>query len=250
MAYKGDSVGDGGLNVLKKAQALHVDAVSSFRECHNLCVSSKLFSHDTMKQVDQCAYDFRQLSLSTVTVSEKVSGWMSQTINFFKYINSEANPKQKYIEIARKAKDIAKGFKVIAAWGRGVSAKLHKMQGCLNDEVDEFQKEFEAAEREAEYAEQRKREKYQRAARIRADAQASERKWKTALAATWWNPIGLAVTGIGSAVSSSNTSEAVSLEQDAKEEYDRASERLRKRTREYNLAKVYMMGVPLHSYRK
>ena len=192
MACGGDSRGDGDLNILKKVQALHVDAVSSFQECHNLCVSSKLFSHDTMKQVDQCAYDFRQLSLSSITVSEKVSGWMSQTITFFRYINSEANPKQKYIEISRQAKDIAKGFKVIAAWGRGagVCEKLHEMQGCLKEEVDEFQQEFEAAEREAEYAEERKKEKYRQAERIRADAEATERKWKIALAATWWNPIG------------------------------------------------------------
>ena len=238
MACKGDSRGDGDLNILKKVQALHADAVSSFRECHNLCVSSKLFSRDTIKLVDQCAYNFRLLSLSTVTVSEKVSGWMRQTITFFKYINSEASPKQKYIEIAKKAKDIAKCFKVIAAWGRVVSGKLHEAQDCLKEEVDEFQQEFEAAEQEAKYAEERKKEKYRKAARIRAHAEATERAWKAALEETEWSPIGGAIAGIGTAVISNNTSEAVSLEQDAKEEYDRASKRLRKRTREYNKAKV------------
>lgn len=234
MAYKGDS----DLDILKKAQALHVNAVTSFRECHDLCVSSNLFSHDTITQVDQCASDFRMLSLNTVTVSERVSGWMSGAITFFKYINNETNLEQKYTKLGRQAKDLAKGFKVIAAWGRDVSGKLHEMQRCLMEEVDEFQQNFLAAKREAELAEERKRNNYQKAAEIRAEAEAEEGRWKTALAATWWNPIGLVVTGIGSAVSSSKTSEALSLERGAEEEHDRAVDRLRKKTREYEKAKV------------
>lgn len=238
MACKADS----DLHIMKKVQALHINAVSSFRECHHLCVSSNLFSQNTIMQVDQCALDFRQLSLSTVSVSERVSGWISRIITFFRYIYDETNREQKYIQFGGQAKDLARAFKVIAAWGRDVCGRLHETQGCLEREVDRFQLEFLAAKKDAEYAEIAKLEEYAEAVEIRADAEAAERRWKRT---NWWNPIGL----VGNAAFTSNTAKAVSLEREAEQEHDKAVETLVKKTYEYYKAKVSMIyNVALHAY--
>ena len=59
-----------GLELIWQSHALYADILYSFKECHDLCMNSKLFADDIILQVDQCAVDFRQLSLDTVTVAK------------------------------------------------------------------------------------------------------------------------------------------------------------------------------------
>jgi len=70
-----------------------------------------------------------------------------------------------------------------------------------SQDAKKIKERYKQAKDDAEDKEEKKYEKLRKAAKIREDAEAEEGRWNIALAATWWNPIALAVTGIGSAVS-------------------------------------------------
>ena len=66
-----------GLDLTWESRSLYAEILFCFRECHDICVQSKLFSDETILAVDQCGVDFRQLSLDTVSVAKRVSNqWL------------------------------------------------------------------------------------------------------------------------------------------------------------------------------
>lgn len=192
-----------GLDLIWESRALYADILFCFRECHDLCVSSQLFTKDIILKVDQCAVDFRQLSLDTVTVAKRVSNqWLDSAIVFFENIDDVDDPREMLKLLGDQAEELARCFKIIAAWARDLGTRFHEAQDCTTKEVEEFAKVFEAAVKRAEETKAQLTEQHATAAKLLREAQESEDKWKTAQTWLAWNPIGLAVTGIGSSVAS------------------------------------------------
>ena len=223
------------LNELMKS---HTSMLRSFQDCHDLCVQSGLFSDDAIDQIDSCAGDFKQLSQGTVVVVKRIARWLDSMVNFFQNIDGENDPAVSLKRFGGQAKELARCFRVIAQWGRDVSGSFYAMQATTQTEAKRIKRQYREAEEYAEEVEERKEDKLRRARRIRDDARAEEGRWNTALAATWWNPIGLVVTGIGSAVSHSSTAEAEKLEREAADEYRQATRRLEQKRRENDKAQV------------
>lgn len=228
--------------VWESVQCLHSEILSCFRECHDLCVSSGLFSNDLVLQVDQSAVDFRQLSLDTVTVVRRVSGQLLEAaITFFRNFGCDgAYNSAEMLRLRTQAREVATGFKAIAAWSRDLSGRFHGVQKATNEEAKEFKRRCQIAQENADRDTDRKKESYDRAATLREEAEEEEEKWRDANRALFWVPIANIVTGIGTSVSASKTAEAERLEQGAEEKLRISMRELKMRTLENEKAKVYL----------
>lgn len=228
-----------GLDLIWESRALYAEILFAFRECHDLCVSSKLFSDDITLQVDQCAVDFRQMSLDTVTVAKRVSNqWLDTAITFFENIDDVDDPKEMLILLGSQAKELAQCFKVIAAWARDLAGRFHKAQDGTIQEAKEFKEKFEAALQRAEDVEKQVKEEVAKARKAREQAQETESKWNICRIALSWNPIGLAVTSIGSSIAGSATAEANKIEEEAKDRLSEAQRNIEKKSSDNEKAKV------------
>ena len=224
------------LNELMKS---HASVLCSFQECHDLCVKSGLFKDNAIDKIDACAIEFQHLSQNTVVVVKRISRWLDEMVEFFKNIDRESDPARSLKKFGKQAKELARCFKVVAQWGREVSGSFYEMQGITREEAKRIKRKYQEAEEYAEEVEERKDRKLRRARRIREEKSETEEKWDTALAFTWWNPIGLAVSGIGKAVSHTSTVEAEKLEEEAEDEHHRAASELARRQSENQKAQVY-----------
>ena len=140
-----------GLDLIWESRSLYAEILFSFRECHDVCVSSKLFGNDIILQIDQCAVDFRQLSFDTVTIAKRVSNqWLDSAIAFFENIDDVDDPKEMLQLLGSQARELAQCFKLIAAWARNLAARFHAAQDDTIREAKEFKQAFEAAQRQAE----------------------------------------------------------------------------------------------------
>ena len=239
MAVQKKSEVTNGLDLIWESRALYADILYCFRECHDLCVSSGLFSNDIILKVDQCAVDFRQMSLDTVTVAKRVSNqWLDTAIAFFENIDDVDDPKEMLILLGNQARELARCFKIIAAWARDLGGRFHQAQDGTIKEAEEFKKRFEAAKKSAEEVEKQAKAQLEKARKHREEAQSTEDKWKTSRIALAWNPIGLAVTSIGCSVAESRRAEASKLEQKANDELRKAQDDLQKKASEKEKAEV------------
>ena len=228
-----------GLDLIWESRALYADILFCFRECHDLCVSSELFTKEIILQVDQCAVDFRQLSLDTVTVAKRVSNqWLDTAIAFFENIDDVDDPKEMLVLLGNQARELARCFKIIAAWARDLGGRFHEAQGGTIKEVEEFKKAFAAAEQRAEEVRKQMAEQHTKAAKLRREAQETEDKWKTAQVAVSWIPIGAIVTGIGAGIAEKKTAEASRIEREASEKLRQSEEELRTKQSQNEKAKV------------
>lgn len=215
----------------------------SLDECHDLCVRSQLFSSGTIQKVNSCAVGFKELSTGTIAVVRKISPWCGEIVTFFRNIDGSGNPVATLKQYGRQAKELAECFRLIAKWGRMLSGNFHAMKDYTSQDAKKIKERYKQAKDDAEDKEEKKYEKLRKAAKIREDAEAEEGRWKIALAATWWNPIALAVTGIGSAVSHSSTVDAEKLESEARSEHSRAIRNLEAKTDDYEKAKVSLFYI-------
>ena len=125
-----------GLDLIWESRALYADILFSFRECHDLCVSSGLFTKEIILQVDQCAVDFRQLSLDTVTVAKRVSNqWLGSATTFFENIDYVDKPEKMLKLLGNQPRELARCFKVIAAWARDLGGRFYEAQGGIIKEA-------------------------------------------------------------------------------------------------------------------
>ena len=228
-----------GLEYLWASRAHYADILFCFRECHDLCVKSGLFKKETILAIDQCAVDFRQLSLDTVTVAKRVSTqWLDVAIVFFGNIDDVDDPAEMLKLLGSQAKELAKCFKAIAAWARNLCGRLHQAQDGTIQEAEEFKRKFEEAEQRAEELRKDMNENLEKAAKIRRGAKETEDKWRTSQVWLSWNPIGLAVTGIGTAVAEKATAKARELEDKAREKLRDSEAELKQRKDQNDKAKV------------
>ena len=135
-----------GLELIWKSREIFADILSNFRECHDLCVSSKLFDDDAIFKVDQCAVDFRQLSLDSVSIAKRVSNqWLDTALVTFENFKDLENPQDMLELLGKQARELSYCFKVIAAWARDLGERLHQAQDGTIREAEEFKKVFEMA---------------------------------------------------------------------------------------------------------
>ena len=235
-----------GLEYIWESRAIYADILFSFRQCHDLCVQSKLFKDETILQIDQCGVDFRQLSLDTVTVAKRVSTqWLDVAIDFFGNID-EVNDPEERAEMLKllggQARELAKCFKTIAAWARDLCGRLHKAQDGTIKEAEEFKRRFQAAQERAEKTKREVQASLDKAAKLRKGTQETEDRWKTARVALSWNPLGLLVTSSGTSIAESKTAEARELEEKAHEELSKAAAELEQCKDQNEKAKVSFMN--------
>ena len=224
-----------GLDLIWKSRVLHAEILLCFRECHDVCIQSKLFTNDIILQIDQCAVDFRQLSFDTVTIAKRVSNqWLDGAITFFENIDDVDDPKEMLQLLGSQARG-NECFKLIAAWAKNLALRFHEAQGGTIKEVEEFRMQFEAAVQRAESVRKQAEEKLSKA---RQAAQDSEDSWKTASVALSWMPVSFLVTGPGMAIAEKKTAEATQL---ANEELRKSEHEFGKRKSQNEKAKVLII---------
>ena len=143
--------GKTGLDLIWESRLVFAEIFLCFRECHDLCEESGFFDHDAIVKVDECAVDFRRLSLDSVSVAKRVSDqWLDTALITFENIQDIENPKAMFELLGDQAKELSRCFKVIASWARDLAARFHAAQNCLMKEADEFKRYYENVYKEAE----------------------------------------------------------------------------------------------------
>ena len=228
-----------GLDLIWESRSLYAEILFCFRECHDVCVQSKLFKDDTILAIDQCAVDFRQLSFDTVSIAKRVSNqWLDVAIAFFENIDDADNPQEMLKLLGDQARELAQCFKLIGAWARDLGGRFHKAQDGTIKEAEEFKREFAAAVDRAESVRKQALEKLNKAEKLRQKAQQTEDTWKAWKVGLAWVPISLFVTGPGTSAAEKKTVEASKLEGKANEELRKNKHELEKRKSQNEKAKV------------
>ena len=231
-----------GLDLIWESRSLYAEILHSFRECHDVVVASGLFTADIILQIDQCGVDFRQLSLDTVTVAERVSNqWLDVAISFFESLADIDDPKEKMemlLILSNQARELAVCFKLIAAWARDLGGRFHTAQDGTIKEVDEFKERFQAAVERAKEVKEKAEKEYEKYKEKLEEAENSEFAWRTSMISLSWCPISYVVTGPGLAASKKNLATAEELEKESFEKLRQAKEELKKINDENERAKV------------
>lgn len=228
-----------GLDLIWESRAVYAEILYCFRECHNVCVGSGLFTKEIILQVDQCAVDFRRMSLDTTTVAKRVSNqWLDVAITFFENIDDIDDPKEMLQLLADQARDLARCFKLIAAWARDLGGRFHKAQDGTVKEADEFKAVFQASQESAENAKAQAEKALKSATKRREEAQDTEEAWMISAISLSWCPVANIVTGIGASVAGSSVTKARELEEKAAKELREAKVKLEKMTSDNERAKV------------
>ena len=235
-----------GLELIWESRSLFSEILFCFRECHDICVQSELFSDVTILAVDQCAVDFRQLSMDTVLIAKRVSNqWLDVAISFFENIDDAENPQEMLKLLGDQARELAQCFKLIAAWARDLGGRFHEAQDGTIKEAEEFKREFSAAVERAESVKKQAEENLDKAKKLHKEAQQSEDTWKTWKVALAWIPISFIVTVPGTAAAEKETAEASKLEAKASKKLRENEQELEKRMSQNEKAKVRK---PIASY--
>ena len=141
------------LELFKMAPDAFRQVLMQFRVCHDLCVytSRDILSPSTLIKVDQCAVDFRHMSIQTATLADRVSSlWCKTCLLFFKNIDRVTNADKILMRISSQAKDLSDGFKTIGKWCRELAGRFHEAQQLATENSKEFQEKVDRVEENAD----------------------------------------------------------------------------------------------------
>ena len=224
-----------GLDIIRQSQVVHLDFIRSFQVCHDLCKQSGFISRATSTKVDMCAVDFRHLSSTTGTILSKVSHWLDGTITFFEDLSKGTSVTreevQQFVKYGKQAKELAKSFKVLAAWGRDLSGKLHLMQEETKKEIMTEQTKTEKEQLKAVHDAKAKREKLEDAMELRENTETVQ------FLVPAFAAMGIS-THAGLMIQASQSDEARKIEKQAANEYRTAIMELRKKASENDRTQV------------
>ena len=65
-----------GLDLIWESRSLYAEILFCFRECHDICVHSKLFSDETILAVDQCGARGPQLRIFVDVIRNLFESWL------------------------------------------------------------------------------------------------------------------------------------------------------------------------------
>ena len=100
------------LEPLRRSLKYFKDGLIQFRVCHDLCLTSDLLDSEASRNLDQCAIDFRQLSIRVASLAEKIASlWCKTCVLFYKNFDKiKGDPKKVLENIAQQAEELKKGF--------------------------------------------------------------------------------------------------------------------------------------------
>lgn len=147
---------DNHMGLFELCPAVIQEVLIQFRVCHDICVytSIEMLGKDTLKKVDQCAVDFRELSTQTATLVDTMSSvWCHTCLMLFKGL--EKIIKSNYLDtmlkqISEQSKDLSFGFKKIGQWCGKLAARFHEAQQLADENTKVFRKKLDQAEQKAD----------------------------------------------------------------------------------------------------
>ena len=230
-----------GLAVLNKSPQTFSETLCQFRVCHDLCVytDNKIFDKEMQTKIDQCAVDFRHMSLQTATLSEQVgSVWCRTCILFFENLSKiKGDPSKVLKKISDQAKDLSRGFKGIGNWCRKLAGDFHDV-GTLGDKKSkEYIESMEKTKKEAEEAMETFKTDLNKAAAEAEQERKRAKRWQIAAAI----PVVNIVAGVGAVLTSQWASDAENLQRNAQRKSDEAKAELAKATSDSEKAEVRCM---------
>ena len=132
------------LELLWKSDAGVSDALRKFRDCHDLC---KVVGDNIVLKVDQCAIDFRHLSLESASVAKRISiQWLDTAIMVFENLKEmdDSAKSMMYKTLGDQAKELSCCFKMFALWAKDVSGRFLRAQDGTIREAKDFMNSVEA----------------------------------------------------------------------------------------------------------
>lgn len=180
-----------GVELINNSKALFSNIMYNFREVHDLCKDSGLYSQESLLEIDTVAINFRQMGQDTATVARVVADqWLSTTIALYGTIDEldMASLQTKFGKLGGQAKELSDLFRVIARWASWITVQFHEGQTDTVKEADEFKAKFASALKEAERAAKQAKSTVERAQAKLKQAKASSNHWSTVAAGTSWIP--------------------------------------------------------------
>jgi len=134
-----------GLEVLRSSLKYFKDGLIQFRVCHDLCLTGDLLDSEASRNLDQCAVDFRQISICVSSLAEKIASlWCKTCVLFYKNFEKiTGNPKKVLDNISQQADELRMGFEHIKERASRLADKFSSIQ-CYNVPVyQQFVKAFQ-----------------------------------------------------------------------------------------------------------
>lgn len=96
-------------------------------------------------KIDQCAVDFRHMSLQTAALSDSVSStWCETCILFFKNLSKKKkNPSITLKKISKQASNLSGNFKSLADWCSWLAAHFHSVKALGESKSEEYAERVE-----------------------------------------------------------------------------------------------------------
>ena len=161
-----------------------------FRECHDFCVRSKLFRDDTVLKVEQCAVDFRQLSLESASIAKRISNvWLETALMVLENLRDMKTSEKgvMFKLLGDQAKELCYCFKVFALWAKDISGRFHQAQDGTIREAEELKKVFEDAIEEGESTLKALEKEQETVSNYCKECKTSEDEWASKLSQTHVN---------------------------------------------------------------
>ena len=228
-----------GLAILDQSPQAFSETLCQFRVCHDLCVytNNKILDEEMQIKIDQCAVDFRHMSLETATLSDKVASvWCRTCILFFENLSKiKGDPSKILQKISDQAKELSLGFKGIGGWCRDLAGDFHNVKSMGENKSKEYKQIVKKAEEAAQKAMEELKAELEKAAAEAEKERKRANRWRIAALIPVVNIVG----GIGAAVTSKWASDAEELQREAQQKSDQAKAELEKATSDNEKAKVW-----------
>jgi hypothetical protein len=227
------------IDFIKKSAALYADSLYHFRECHDLCVQSGLFTKPEVLEVDVCAINFRELGLESVTVAKMTSvQWLDSVIMLYKNLGTLAESDIKSMQdlLSGQARELSSIYTVIAAWSKSITGQFLKANADITKESGVFKQRFQNALDKAKKIEEAANKQAEAAAKALKEIQNHGKKLhpsRLTLPLTPFSPL----TNIGKAVTD-GVAEARKLDELARKRLLEAEEKLKEAEKNNQKAKV------------
>lgn len=151
-------VDDSALGMLRSSLHYFKATLCQFPVCHDLCVTlSNLLDEQSVKQLNLCAAEFRRLSTTVATLSEKVASvWCRTCVLFYRNIDKmKGNPNKVLHTISTQSKELSLGFEHVVKMSKELAAKFQSIQEQEHAAQQEIQNQFGKAGKQL--TEQKKR---------------------------------------------------------------------------------------------
>ena len=145
---------DDNMKLFKTCPAVFQEVLIQFKVCYDICVytSKEILVPDTLNKVDQCAVDFRHMSMQTASLADKSSIWCKTCQTFFKNLEKLTMKSVKIMlkRISSQAKDLSVGFKTIGEWCRELAGRFHEAEQLASKNTMVFQEKLDREKQEAD----------------------------------------------------------------------------------------------------